>query len=577
VPGPSVVVRILGDLTGLGKSFSDAGDKGQGAASKMHSAFSGVLGTLNSTGVLGPFSGMLDGINGALDGVANHAKGIGPAMAGIGAGLVGVGTGLTMMGDKDKAAHQQLQQAVENTGHSYDDYAGKIEQAIKHQEKFGNTANTTQDALRILTQATGDPAKALQYLGEASDLAAAKHESLDSAAQQLAKTYGGSSRLLKEFGITAAANVNPQNALHSATTALTAAQDASAKAHQHLADLQAVLGSKGHLTAGQQMELKTAQDNVQAADAKLQDAHNKLTAAQQAAAGGAKGHGAALDELAQKLKGQAAAQSDTFTGKLKAMKAEAEDMAAKFGAKFGPAIQIFGVVMATAGSISAAGWLWIIAIVAAVAALIAIAILLSKYWHDIWGGIKDIIGDVWNWIKNNWPLLLGILTGPVGLAVGELIQHFATIKQWAKDAVDFIRKGWDDLVGFFTSLPGRIESVLEHMWDFIWDTFRAVINKLIDGWNSLQFKTPEIHVGPIHIGGETIGVPKIPELASGGIVTGPTLALLGEAGPEMVTPLGQGGGGPLVQINGSTFNSATDVDMIAKKLELATRAGLRLS
>jgi SLT domain-containing protein len=32
-------------------------------------------------------------------------------------------------------------------------------------------------------------------------------------------------------------------------------------------------------------------------------------------------------------------------------------------------------------------------------------------------------------------------------------------------------------------------------------------------------------------------------MAAGGIVTSPTLALIGEAGPEAVIPLGTGGGG----------------------------------
>jgi hypothetical protein len=35
----------------------------------------------------------------------------------------------------------------------------------------------------------------------------------------------------------------------------------------------------------------------------------------------------------------------------------------------------------------------------------------------------------------------------------------------------------------------------------------------------------------------------IPKMAEGGIVTKPTLALIGEAGPEAVVPLGKGGVG----------------------------------
>jgi hypothetical protein len=37
-------------------------------------------------------------------------------------------------------------------------------------------------------------------------------------------------------------------------------------------------------------------------------------------------------------------------------------------------------------------------------------------------------------------------------------------------------------------------------------------------------------------------IPEIPKLAKGGIVDRPTLAMLGEAGPEAVVPLGRGGG-----------------------------------
>ena len=48
-------------------------------------------------------------------------------------------------------------------------------------------------------------------------------------------------------------------------------------------------------------------------------------------------------------------------------------------------------------------------------------------------------------------------------------------------------------------------------------------------------------------------MPDIPMLANGGIVTGPTLALIGEAGPEAVIPLDRmgsmGGGGMNITVN----------------------------
>jgi phage-related minor tail protein len=56
--------------------------------------------------------------------------------------------------------------------------------------------------------------------------------------------------------------------------------------------------------------------------------------------------------------------------------------------------------------------------------------------------------------------------------------------------------------------------------------------------------------------------PKIPALADGGIVTGPTLALIGEAGPEAVIPLdragGMGGGNVTINVNGGDPQAVVD-------------------
>src|SRR5215475_2101973 len=131
--GPSVVVRVLGDLKGLGASMDAAGAKAAGGAGRARAAFGGMLSTLNRTGVLGPFSGVLDGIQTAMDTVAEHGKKIGPAMLGAGAAITGIGALLSSFGSKEQASHQQLQQAIENTGHSYATYGDEIEKAIKHQ------------------------------------------------------------------------------------------------------------------------------------------------------------------------------------------------------------------------------------------------------------------------------------------------------------------------------------------------------------------------------------------------------------------------------------------------------------
>jgi uncharacterized membrane protein (Fun14 family) len=85
--------------------------------------------------------------------------------------------------------------------------------------------------------------------------------------------------------------------------------------------------------------------------------------------------------------------------------------------------------------------------------------------------------------------------------------------------------------------------------------FKTAFNAIAAIWNNtvgkLSFEIPKWVPG---LGGKGFSVPKIPMLAAGGIVTGPTLAMIGERGPEAVIPLtgpnaGGGMGGTTVNIN----------------------------
>lgn len=523
--GPSVMVRVLGDVTGLGKSFDDAGTKGQSAGSKMHAAFSGVLGQLNAAGVLGPFGAALAGADSALEAISGHAKEIGPVLMGAGAAVAGVGLALQAAGSKDAAAHQQLQAAVEATGHSYDQYADKVEAAVKHQENFGNTADQSQDALRVLTQATGDPTKALDLLNTATDLAAAKHESLDTAAGQLGKTYNGNARLAKEMGVQT--------------------KDASGKALD-----QTVI----------------------------------------------------MDALSKKLSGQAAAAADTFGGKMDAVKAKIEDQIAVIGQKYGPAITAIGAGMTGLGAtmqiasaavdffrdqqilstVATYAWaaamvvldavldanpitliiLGIVALIAAIVLVIAHFTSFGAVWSAVSGAAVTafyaVVGAaqaVFGWIANNWPLLLAILTGPFGLAVY------------------FIINNWNTILGFMRGLPGQIAGIASGMWDGILHAFERVLNGVIDLWNKLHFTLPHIDLGPLgSIGGGTIGVPSIPHLAQGGLITASGL-IYAHAG-EAISPMPRGAGGPAIHIEHLNVAETIDIDAFMKRAAWAARTAV---
>jgi hypothetical protein len=97
--------------------------------------------------------------------------------------------------------------------------------------------------------------------------------------------------------------------------------------------------------------------------------------------------------------------------------------------------------------------------------------------------------------------------------------------------------------------------------------FKTVFNGIARIWNNtvgkISFKVPDWVPG---VGGKGFDMPNIPMLAKGGIVTSPTLALIGEGqGPEAVIPLNRmseftGGGGNNVNIhvNGADPQAVVD-------------------
>jgi len=118
-------------------------------------------------------------------------------------------------------------------------------------------------------------------------------------------------------------------------------------------------------------------------------------------------------------------------------------------------------------------------IVAGIVALIAVIVLVAtktqffqKAWDLVWGAVKTAFSAAFNFIKQNWPLILAILTGPIGLAV------LAIVKNWDK-----IKAGASALVGWFKKLPGRIGNALSSLGGVIGRAFSSAISA---GWHLVQ-------------------------------------------------------------------------------------------
>ena len=112
-------------------------------------------------------------------------------------------------------------------------------------------------------------------------------------------------------------------------------------------------------------------------------------------------------------------------------------------------------------------------------------------------------------------------------------------------------------------IGGLVETAL----NVVISTFKAVYNGLAEAWNStiggFGFTTPDwlkYVPGSSWLANKSFHIPTLEPLAEGGIVTGPTAALIGEQGPEAVIPLSKMGAmGGNITINMPVGSNGDDV------------------
>lgn len=241
--------------------------------------------------------------------------------------------------------------------------------------------------------------------------------------------------------------------------------------------------------------------------------------------------------------------------------------------------------MANAVKMAAAWFIALGPIAWVTAAVIAIAILVIAKWDwikektvEIWGIVAAWLSDKWEWIKGiadaAWQWIKDHIIIHIQAAWDWLVATWDSIGNWLSEKWEWIKTTagtiwdsiktnimnpiqtawtwlettWGNIVGFLSRTWDGIKETAKRAWDKVKDVIKGaingiigIINKLIDAWNSLKFEVPRVNLGPLgSFGGWTIGVPQIPKiplLAEGGLVTAPTLAMVGERGPEAVVPL----------------------------------------
>lgn len=114
--------------------------------------------------------------------------------------------------------------------------------------------------------------------------------------------------------------------------------------------------------------------------------------------------------------------------------------------------------------------------VAIAALVIMVALIVIKYHKQIWAFAKMVWGKVlqfikacWHWVQKNWPLLLAIITGPIGLATLFVIKHFRQIREFVAAVISTIQRIWS---AGFEAVKGFVRTFL----NVILGVFGAIIH-----------------------------------------------------------------------------------------------------
>ena len=258
------------------------------------------------------------------------------------------------------------------------------------------------------------------------------------------------------------------------------------------------------------------------------------------------------DALATSFGGAATVAAESFEGQMKGLTIAMDETKESIGAALLPVLKKFLDILKPISIWAQENttlFLIIVGVIGAFAAAIVVANIAIKAW-TIATQVATAAQALFNFVMSANPIalvILGIVAFVAALVL--LYNKFEVVRNVVDTVFSAIKTGVTSSLDFLTSYFTGVLNI-----------YKGIFNAIAKLWNNsigkLSFSFPSWV--PV-FGGKGFDVPKIPMLAEGGIVKSPTLAMIGERGPEAVVPLnqmGNMGGGITVNVTGGLATSA---------------------
>ena len=175
----------------------------------------------------------------------------------------------------------------------------------------------------------------------------------------------------------------------------------------------------------------------------------------------------------------------------------------------------------------------------------------GERWDDITEAFSDVVSFFKEKFQDAWDGIVKIFEKPKEFfeqVWEDITSCFSGVTTWFKDqfseAWEAVKKVFSTGGAIFEGISEKISSVFKETVNSLIDGINTVVSKPFDAINTALDKLREVSILGSHPFDwlPTLDIPQIPKLASGGLATAPTLAMVGDnrnasVDPEVIAPL----------------------------------------